>query len=113
LSADDCMILLCFEGIKPFYLDHMIKNMTSRGTMASKMTRMNTYVEDVVKVTRSKNAMEESLKALNENANEVGLSINQEKTKYLEIKTKRSNINRNTNAKMGQHYFERVQTFIS
>jgi hypothetical protein len=39
-------------------------------------------------MARSKKAMEESLKALNENANEVGLSINQEKTKYLEIKTK-------------------------
>jgi len=56
--------------------------------------------------------MEESLKALNENANEVGLSINQEKTKYLKIKTNRSNIHRKSNAKMGQHYFERVQTLI-
>ena len=46
------------------------------------------FTRDVVKMARSKKAMEESLKALNENANEVGLSINQEKTKYLEIKTK-------------------------
>jgi cell fate (sporulation/competence/biofilm development) regulator YlbF (YheA/YmcA/DUF963 family) len=61
-------------------------------------------------MARSKKAMEESLKALNDNANEVGLSINQEKTKYSKIKTERRNINRNTNAKMGQHYFERVQT---
>jgi hypothetical protein len=55
--------------------------------------------------------MEELLKALNENANGVGLSINQDKTKYLEINVKRSNINRNTIVKMGQHNFERVQTF--
>jgi hypothetical protein len=57
--------------------------------------------------------MKELLKALNENAKEVGLSINQEKTKYLEINAKRSNINRNTNVNMEQHYFERVQTLVS
>ena len=50
--------------------------------------------------------MEESLKALNEKTKEVELSINQEKTKYLEIKIKRSNVDGNTNAKMGQRYFE-------
>jgi len=55
--------------------------------------------------------MEELLKALNEKANEVGLSINQEKTKYLENNAKRSNIIRNINVKMGQHNLERVQTF--
>jgi len=39
------------------------------------------------------------------------LSINQEKTKYLEINVKGSNINRNTNVKTEQNDFERVQTF--
>ena len=87
-GADDCMIMLRFDGIKPFYLDHLIKNMTFRGTMVSKMTRIKAYEDNVVKMARSKKAMEESLKALNENANKVGLSINQEKTKYLKIKTK-------------------------
>jgi hypothetical protein len=62
-------------------------------------------------MARSKKAMEELLKALNEKANEVGLSINQEKTKYLETNAKRSNIISNINVKMGQHNFERVQTF--
>jgi len=55
--------------------------------------------------------MEELLKALKEDTNEVGLSINQEKTKYLEINVKRSHINSNTNVKMGQNDFEKVQTF--
>jgi len=57
--------------------------------------------------------MEKLLTALKENANEVGLSINQEKTKYLEINVKRSNINRNTNVKTRQNNFERVQTSVS
>jgi len=77
------------------------------------MTQINAYTDDVVIMARSKQAMEELLKALKENANEVGLSINQEKTKYLEINVKRSNINRNTNVKMRQNNFERVQTSIS
>lgn len=55
--------------------------------------------------------MEELLKALKENANEVRLSINQEITKYLVINVKRRNINRNTNVKMGQNNFERLQTY--
>jgi hypothetical protein len=55
--------------------------------------------------------LEELLKALKENANEVRLSINQEITKYLVINVKRRNINRNTNVKMGQNNFERLQTY--
>jgi hypothetical protein len=50
--------------------------------------------------------MEELLKALNEKVNEVGSSINQGKTQYLEISVKRSNMNRNTNLKSGHHNFE-------
>jgi hypothetical protein len=46
------------------------------------------YADDVVKMARSKKVMEELLKALNKNTNEVGLSINQENTKYLEVNTK-------------------------
>jgi len=36
---------------------------------------------------------------------------NQEKTKYLEINAKRSNKNKDMNVQMGQHNFEKVQTF--
>ena len=62
-------------------------------------------------MAKSKRAMEELLKALNKNANEVGLSINQENTKYLEVNTKRSNINRSKNVNIRQRDYERVQTF--
>ena len=68
------------------------------------------YADDLVIMARSKRAMEELLKALNKNANEVGLSINQENAKYLEVNTKRSNINRSKNVNIRQHNFERVQT---
>jgi hypothetical protein len=64
----------------------------SRGTITSKMKQLNAYADDVVIMVRSKKPMEELLKALNDKANEVGLSINQEKTKYLENNAKRSNI---------------------
>lgn len=59
---------------------------------------------NVMTMARNKKAMEELLKALNEKANEVGLSITQEKTKYLEHNAKRSNKIRNINAKMGQQF---------
>jgi hypothetical protein len=77
-------------------------------TTASNMT--NVYADDVI-MGRSKRAMEELLKARNKNANEAGLSIHQENTKYLEVITKRSNINRSKNVNIRQHNFERVQTF--
>jgi hypothetical protein len=51
------------------------------------------------------------LKAQNENANDVGLNINQEETKYLQINAKRSNIIRNKSVKMRQKNFESVETF--
>ena len=48
------------------------------------MKQINVYTDDLVITARSKKAMEELLKALNEKANEVGLSSRQEKAKYLE-----------------------------
>jgi len=83
----------------------------SRGTVANKVTQINVYADDVVMMASSIKSIKELLKSLKENSHEVVLSINQEKTKYLEINAKRSNINRNTNVKLGQHNFERVQTF--
>jgi hypothetical protein len=41
-------------------------------------------------IARSKKAMEELLKTLDENANELGLSINQEKTKYIETNAQKA-----------------------
>jgi len=88
----------------------------SRGTITSTMKQINAYTDKVMTMARSKKAMEELLKALNEKANEVGLSINQEKTKYLQPNAKRSNKIRNINVKMGQHNttqhnFQIVETF--
>jgi len=57
----------------------------SRGTVADKMTQINMYADDVVMMAKSTKSIKELLKPLKENAHEVGLSINQEKTKCLEI----------------------------
>ena len=48
------------------------------------MTQINEYADDLVISAIIKKAME-SLKPPNENASELGLSINQENTKYIEI----------------------------
>jgi len=50
---------------------------------------------------------------MSKKANEVGSSINQKKTKYLEINAKRNNKNTNTHLKMGQNNFEMVQNLSS
>lgn len=63
--------------------------MTS-GTITSKMTQINEQAHDLVIIARSKKAMEELLKTLDENANELGLSINQEKTKYIETNAQKA-----------------------
>jgi hypothetical protein len=57
------------------------------------MKQINVYACDVVIMAKSKKAVEDLLNALNEKANEVGLSINQKKTKYLETNAKRSKKN--------------------
>jgi adenine/guanine phosphoribosyltransferase-like PRPP-binding protein len=54
------------------------------------MTKINEYSDDLVTTARSKKAMEELLKTMNVNANELGLGINQEKTKYREINAQKA-----------------------
>ena len=66
-------------------LEDIIKKLMSRGTVAEKMTQINMYADDVVLMARSTKSIKELLKSLKENALEVGLSINQEKTKSLEM----------------------------
>jgi hypothetical protein len=73
------------------------------------MTEINVKADDVM-VTAKILKKEELIKAMNEKANEMGSSINQEKTEYLEINAKRNHINRNRQLKMGQHNFEIEQT---
>jgi len=66
-------------------LDVIIKKFMSRGTVADKMTQINMCAEDVVMMAKSTKSIKELLKPMKENAHEVGLSINQEKTNCLEI----------------------------
>jgi len=66
-------------------LDDIIKKCMSRETVADKMTQINMCADDVVMMAKSTKPIKELLKPLKENAHEVGLSINQEKTKCLEI----------------------------
>jgi len=70
-------------------LDHIIRKLTTRGTITSKMTEINAKADDVVVTTKIKKKLEELVKVMNEKANEVGSSINQETTKYLEINAKK------------------------
>jgi len=53
------------------------------------MTEINAKADDVVVTTKIKKKLEELVKVMNEKANEVGSSINQETTKYLEINAKK------------------------
>ena len=66
-------------------LDDIIKKCMSRETVADKMTQINMCADDVVMMAKSTKPIKELLKPLKEIAHEVGLSINQEKTKCLEI----------------------------
>jgi hypothetical protein len=79
----------------------------TKGTAYNKSTQILAYAHDIVIVGRSTDALRETLKKLMKAAQVMGLTVNMQKTKYMEV-TKRP-----TNTKMiiGNQQYERVKEF--
>jgi hypothetical protein len=79
----------------------------TKGTVYNKSTQILAYADDTVTVGRSTDALRETLKKLMKVAQVMGLTVNMQKTKYMQV-TKRP-----TNTKMIIAYqqYERVKEF--
>jgi sorting nexin-29 len=80
----------------------------TKGTIYNKSTQILAYADDIVIVGRSTYALKETMKKLMKAAQVMGLTVNMQKTKYMEV-TKRP---RNTKLLViGNQQYERVKEF--
>jgi hypothetical protein len=66
-------------------LDYIIKQLDIRENISTKVVQSNAYADDVVIISRNLKALEEALQELDNTAQEIGSTISQEKTKYMEV----------------------------
>ena len=79
-KGDSCIshfVQLSFGYYKKLYL--------GRNT-PTKIVQINAYVDDVVKISRNVKALEEALQELDNKAHKTGVTINQEKGKYMRVR---------------------------
>jgi hypothetical protein len=67
-------------------LDSVIKKLSLRGDISLKLKQIVAYADDVALLARSPTALKEIFHKLRNEATLVGLNINEDKTKYMQIK---------------------------
>ena len=89
--------------------DSVIKKLNLRGDISLKLKQIVAYADDVAFLTRSPKALKEIFHKLQNEAALVGLSINEDKSKYMQIK--RTGIKDVMHLKIDNFDFENVENF--
>ena len=109
LRQGDSLACLLFN----LALEKVIRNagIQTNGTIFYKSVQLLAYADDIDIIARSQVALREAFISLERAAGEMGLKINEEKTKYLTIR-----VNKNKNqlkyCQIGNFNFESVHSFI-
>jgi len=90
-------------------LDSVIKKLNLRGDISLKLKQIAAYADDVALLARSPKALKEIFHKLQNEATLVGLNINEDKTKYIQIK--RTGTKDITHLKIKNFDFENVENF--
>ena len=90
-------------------LDLVIKKLKLRGDISLKLKQIVIYADDVALLARSLKALIEIFHKLQNEATLVGLNINEDKTKYMQIK--RTGTKEITHLKIDNFAFENVENF--
>jgi len=88
---------------------NLIKKLSLRGDVSLKLKQIVAYADDVALLARSLKALKEIFHKLKNEATLVGLSINEDKTKYMQMK--RMGIIDITHPKIDNFAFENVENF--
>jgi hypothetical protein len=80
----------------------------TKGTVYNKSTQILAYTDDRVIVGRSIDTLEETVRNLMKASQVMGLTVNKQKTKYMEVKKKSTNIKK---LKTDDQKYERVKDF--
>jgi len=90
-------------------LDSVIKKLNLRGDISLKLKQIVAYADDVAHLARSPKALKEIFHKFQNEATLVGLNINGDKTKYMQIK--RTGTKDITHLKIDNFAFENVENF--
>jgi hypothetical protein len=80
----------------------------TKGTIYNKTIQILAYADDIVLVGRNIGVLKEAIKNLSKSEKEMGLTINLQKTKYMEVTKKPTNLRM---LKVDDQEFERVREF--
>ena len=98
------------SGFKGLILDSVIKKLSLRGDVSLKLTQTVAYADDVALLARCLKTLKEIFHKLQNEATLVGLNINEDKTKYMQIK--RKGIKDITHLNIDNFTFEMRKTLI-
>jgi len=90
-------------------LDSVIKKLNLSGDISLKLKQIVAHADDVALLARSLKALKEIFHKLQNEATLVGLNINEDKTKYTQIK--RTGTKYITHVKIDNFVFENVENF--
>jgi len=90
-------------------LEAILQKINITGHIGTKSVQILAYADDVAIVGRNKNALKDALVNIESETRKRGLRINENKTKYMEVKTAASN---SDNLRCGKYEFEHVKEFI-
>jgi hypothetical protein len=98
-----------FAKIFNLILDSVIKKRNHTGDISLKLKQIVAFAEDVALLDRSPKALKEIFHKLQNEATLVGLNINEDETKYIQVKrTRKKDL---TNLKIDNFAFENVENF--
>lgn len=89
-------------------LDYTLRRINKRGTLRTMGRQIVAYADDIAIVTKQRQLMEEIVNEITEEGGKMGLKINAEKTKLMEINPRRKTTN---SVRLGDYNFERVTKF--
>jgi porphobilinogen deaminase len=70
-------------------IDTVLKKLDLRGNISTRLRQLTAYADDVLITARTRQALIDTFQQLKNNSMEVGLIMNEKKTKYLKS-TKRN-----------------------
>jgi hypothetical protein len=91
-------------------LDSVIRKLELRNDISYKLIQINAYADDIALIARTKKALIEIFNKLSEEAALVGLLINEDKTKYVDIQ--KTGLRNESPLQINNYSFEKVNNFI-
>ena len=88
--------------------DTILKKLDIRGNISTQLRQLFAYADDVLITARTVQSLMDTLQQLKNNSLEVGITINEKKTKYLKCTTKDINIE---NLNIRSSYIEQVKQY--